>query len=674
MNMKKQQLIISVIAAVVLSSCASGPKLKREKSALSELPSNEQQSDEVGRLKQDPLIDTKAKYLSPLTGNDVTGQQNANQGQDYKFESTAPIEIAAENMPLREFVHYVFGDLLKVNYVLDETLIKDNQTVSLKIEKPITSQQLFTLSNDLLGQNKLTVTIKDGVFYVVSSKNLQQDNSVLLGLGRELADVPTEGETVLQLVPLEYTNYPYISMVMNKLVQAEIYSDPRNGGVTIFGKRDQVVKAVNLINMLDQPALKSQYVAIYPLIFLTTNEFISLVTNLLRNDGFDTNTAVNFTAIEHLNSVIVHATDVKLLNRVESWQRQLDKASETTDKKYFVFYPKMANAKKLGENLQNILALQSGKSISLPASSNSGSRNNNSNSQGGNNRGTTRLEGVAVDQDRNALVFYMEPKEYQAILPMLNQLDVLPKQVVIEATIMEVTLTDRLSYGVEWFIKNSTDKFGTKDGIGDLPAGLTFTLTKPKLDLLMSALASTNQVNIVSNPKLMVANGESASFTIGSEIPTLTSSVSNATEGNGQVLQSIQYRRTGVSLDITPTVNAQNYIELDITQNLSEAGENELTTINSPIVLNRDLQTKVLARDGQTIVLAGLISENKSTRDTKVPLLGDIPIIGEAFKNTSNTTVRTELLLLLTPKVISHDSQFEQVRQALSTKFNQIDL
>lgn len=665
--MKKQQIVLSVLTAVILSSCAAPTKLKREKSALASLPTNEIESDNVKLRNDDELIDNKVLFLKPLAGNDVENNQKANQVQNYVFEQTAPIEIAAENMPLRDFVHYVFGDLLKVNYVLDETLVNDKQAVSLKIEKPISARQLFNLSVDLLAQNQLAVQVKDDVFYVVSSKNIAEDNSVLLGLGRNVSDVPLEGDMVLQLVPLEYTNYAYIAMIMNKLVQAEIFSEVRNGGLTIYGKRDQVIKAINLINMLDQPALKSQYVGIYPLVFLNTTEFITLARDLLSNDGFDVNTAVKFTAIEHLNAVVVHATDKKLLYRVEAWQQQLDRASETTEKKYYVFYPKMANAKKLGENLQNILALQNSQGLSVPSSSSTSKTS-------GKSKASTRLEGVAVDKDRNALVFYMEPKEYQSILPMLYQLDVLPKQVVIEATIMEVTLTDRLSYGIEWFLKNNTDKFGTKDGIGDLPAGLTFTLTKPKLEVLMSALASNNEVNIVSNPKLMVANGESASFTIGSEIPTISSTVANATEGNGQVLQSVQYRRTGVSLDITPTVNAQNYIELEITQSLSEAGENALTGIDSPIILNRDVNTKVLARDGQTIVLAGLISENESNRDTKVPLLGDIPILGEAFKNTAKSTVRTELLLLLTPKVINHANQFEEVKRALSTKFNQIDL
>ncbi len=677
--MKKQQLLLSILAALVVTGCASSSKIKKHESALAELPTNELLSDEVNLVDKDNIdIDSKVNYLPSLAGNDVTLQQGGSNKQSYKFTQSSLIEMAAENMPLRDFVHYVFGDLLKVNYVLDETLVNDKQAVSLKIEKPISAQQLFDLSSDLLLQNKLAVRIKDDVFYVVSSRNLQKDNSVILGLGSDVSDVPLNGDTILQLVPLEYTNYAYIAMIMNKLVKAEIYAEPRNGGLTIFGKRDQVVKAVNLIRTLDQPALKSQYVAIYPLVFLGTSEFTNLIKELLSNDGFDTTNAVKFTPVQHLNAVIVHATDRKLLERIESWQIQLDRASETTEKQYFVYYPKLANAQKLGENLQNILALQqydsgSRKTTSRTNSSrtNSSSRNNDS-GKASSTKG--ELEGVAVDEDRNALVFYLEPKQYQAILPMLNQLDVLPKQVIIEATILEVTLTDRLNYGVEWFIENSTDSFGTRDGLGDLPAGLTYSLSKPNLDVLISALASNNEVKVVSNPKLMVANGEAASFNIGTEVPTITSSVADATEGNGQVLQSIQYRTTGVSLSITPIVNAQNYIELDITQSLSEAGENELSGIDSPLILNRDLQTKVLARDGQTIVLAGLISENVSNQDTKVPLLGDIPILGEAFKNTTQSTVRTELLLLLTPKVINHAEQFDQIKQALSVKFEQIDL
>lgn len=672
---------ISCLLTVVLSGCAAQKGIKHEKSALTGLDSKSQSANSNALVteQEGELLANQPKRIAPLKSVNTISPQEQLKQQQYRFDRSAPVKIAVENMPLRDFVHYIFGDLLGVNYVVDEGAVDNTQNVSLKVEDPIPANNLFELVADVLKAKQVNIQLKQNVFYVFKGDNNQRQKDILLGLGSSVVDVPVGSEEVLQLVPLKYTSYGRIQRVMYNLVNAEVYAEADYAGVTIKGKRSQVIRALNLIQLLDQPSAKSQFIGLYPLVFLNPKDFETHVMQLLTQDGFDVQYGVTFTPIEHLNSVIVHASNQQILNRVEMWKSQLDKASETADKQYFIFYPKRANASALGESLNNILALQRGGSTGGTARTAMGNTGNNANNRNtGNraagNRGGTQLEGIAVDEQRNALVFYMQPKEYQALYPMLKQLDVLPKQVVIEATLLEVTLTDKLNYGVEWFIKNSTDSFGTKGGIGEVAGGLTYTLTKPSLDVLVNALASENQVNIVSNPKLMVTNGETATLSVGTDIPTISSTVENATEGNGQVLQSIQYRNTGMTLTVTPKANAQNFVELDISQVLSEAGENELSGIDSPIVLNREIQTKVLVSEGETLVLAGLISENRSGTDTKVPLLGDIPILGEAFKNTSKSTVKTELLLLITPIVVSNSENFRQIRRAISSKFEQIDL
>ena len=680
-NKSKLQLsILSCALTMTLAGCATKEPLVYEGSSLAGISSGKQKSNLLPTNgKGDVKVNNKAEYLAPLKSvNEITPREQLKQ-QQYQFAQAESVKLAVENMPLRDFIHYIFGDLLAVNYVMDEAAIDNQQTVSLKIEQAITAGELFEIVADLLQEKKLSVQLKQKVFYVFKAGSKSNEEGALLGFGNKLRDVPVGSEEVMQLVPLKYTSYKRIRRVMTNLIKAEVYSEIDYAGLSIKGKRSEVVKALNLLQLLDQPSAKSQFIGIYPLVFLTPEEFVTGMNKLLTEDGFDVQNGVKFTAIEHLNSVIVHASDQHLLDRIEMWQTHLDKASETADKQYFVFYPDRANAVTLGESLNRILALQKGGSVPAP-STNKVAANSNRTANGNGTKSKkqqtsrTNFEGIAVDEQRNALVFYMQPKEYQAIYPLLNQLDVLPKQVIVEATIMEVTLTDRLNYGVEWFIKNEVDSFGTKDGLGELGGGLTFTLNKPNLDVVMNALASTNQVNIVSNPKLMVTNGETANLSVGTEFPVISSSVQNATEGSGQVLQSIQYRSTGINLSVTPNVNAQNYVELEIQQKLSEAGENELSGIDSPIVLNREFDTKVLVEEGQTLILAGLISENVSATDTKVPILGDIPILGEAFKNNTDRTTRTELILMITPKVVSNSADFDLIKRAIGSKFEQIDL
>lgn len=661
---------LSCLLTLALAGCASSNRLTYEKSSLAGLNSDGKATSSKVQQTDEPEVVNKAQFLPPMKSENPISPQEQLKQQQYQFTDVKPVKLAVENMPLRDFVHYVFSDLLSVNYVLDEAIIDKSQTVSLKIEEAISSNELFEVVTELLQQKKLNVQLKQKVFYVFAGSNNNDERDILLGLGNNPNDVPLGSKEVLQLVPLKYSSYSRIERVLSGLLDVKISSEFDYAGLTIIGKRSQIVRALNLIQLLDQPAAKSQYVGIYPLVFLEPAEFVRSVTELLKQDGFDTSNGIAFTPIDHLSSVIVHASEPHLLDRVEMWQMQIDKASDTTDKQYFVFFPERANVATLGESLNSILALKRGGSVSRPTSSTAKA----SGSKGKKTKATTTLEGIAIDEQRNAIVFYMQPKEYQAIYPLLNQLDVLPKQVIIEATIMEVTLTDRLNYGVEWFIKNEIDSFGTKGGIGKVAGGLTFTLNKPNLDVVMNALASTNQVNIVSNPKLMVTNGETADLNVGTEIPVISSSVAGATEGNGQVLQTIQYRSTGITLSVTPTVNARDFVQLEIQQKLSEAGENELSGIDSPIVLNRELTTSVLVEEGRTLILAGLISENKSNTDTKVPLLGDIPILGEAFKNNTDRTTRTELLLMITPKVINNSDDFTKLNRVIGSKFKQIDL
>lgn len=663
---------LTCAVTLVLAGCAGPSSIKYKPSPLEGLKSTQQESSSAVEVDQQDYVKVVngPQYLSAMKSENPISAQEQLKQQQYQFEMSEQVKLAVENMPIRDFLHYVFGELLEVNYVLDEAAIDNQQTVSLKIEQSISADELFELVADLLKEKNIRVQLKQKVFYVFSGVSNQETKDILLGLGSKTSDVPVGSENVLQLVPLKYTSFNRIARVMVNLVTAEIYSESDSSGLSIKGKRTEVVKALNLLSLLDQPSTRSQYVAIYPLVFLSPKSFVTQMTKLLTEDGFSVSNGVKFTPIDHLNSVIVHASNQILLDRMEMWKLQLDKASDTTEKQFFVFYPKLANAVTLGDSLSNILALQTGGAIAPARPEQSRTANNERANQ---TRGGGR-QGIAIDEQRNALIFYMEPKEYQSIYPMLQQLDVLPKQVIIEATLMEVTLTDKLSYGVEWFIKNSVDKFGTQGGIGDLPAGFQFTLDKPGFDLVMSALASTNQVNIVSNPKLMVTNGEAATLNVGSEIPTITSTVANATEGSGQVLQSVQYRNTGITLTVTPNVNSRNFVELQIDQQLSEAGENELSGIDSPIVLKRDIQTKVLVEDGQTLILAGLISENNSGKDTKVPLLGDIPVIGELFKNTSNTTVKTEMLLMITPKVVNDPTDVSKIKKAIGSNFKHIDL
>ena len=290
---------------------------------------------------------------------------------------------------------------------------------------------------------------------------------------------------------------------------------------------------------------------------------------------------------------------------------------------------------------------------------------------------------VAVDENRNALIIYATPKKYKTLESLLKKLDVMPVQVLIEASVAEVTLTDTLQYGLEWFLKNTdqsqTSILRTLGGLGLGSGGLDLSLItdSDKFQMLINALAQENMVKILSSPRVTVRDGKSASIIVGTEVPVITSEATSPdiqSEGTSGIIRSVQYRSTGVSLQVTPSVHAKGVVTLEITQEVSEAQANTTSDISSPIILNRTITTEVVAADGQTVLLGGLIKENKSETVTKVPFLGSIPILGYLFKTTSKGFDRTELVIMITPHIIRNTQQIDEMREAIFESFEHIGI
>ncbi|MFH1295684.1 MAG: type II secretion system protein GspD, partial [Bacteroidota bacterium] len=288
-----------------------------------------------------------------------------------------------------------------------------------------------------------------------------------------------------------------------------------------------------------------------------------------------------------------------------------------------------------------------------------------------------------VDGNRNALIIYATPKKYNSLESLLKKLDVMPVQVLIEASVAEVTLTDTLQYGLEWFLKNNDKKqtsiFQTLGGLGLGSGGLDASLItdSEKFQMLINALAQEDMVKILSSPRVTVRDGKSASIIVGTEVPVTTSEATTSEvteEGSSGIIRSVQYRSTGVSLQVTPSVHAKGVVTLEITQEVSEAQSNTTSDISSPMILNRTITTEVVAGDGQTVLLGGLIKENKSETVTRIPLLGSIPILGHLFKTTSKGSDRTELVIMITPHIIRNTQQIDEMRAAIFESFEHIEI
>jgi len=286
---------------------------------------------------------------------------------------------------------------------------------------------------------------------------------------------------------------------------------------------------------------------------------------------------------------------------------------------------------------------------------------------------------IAADSGRNALIIYATPQHYRALENLLRQLDIMPAQVLIEATVAEVTLIGDLKYGLEWYLKNNDDSrnevIKTMGGLGLGTAGISYSLVNAsqRFQVLVNALAEEELVKVLSSPRIMVRDGKGASITVGTQVPVVTSDTARVDAGGDErtgVVRAYQYRNTGVTLQVTPTVHAEGIVTLEISQDVSEpaasGGEN-------PLILNRTLNTEVVAASGQTVLLGGLIKENQGRRESKVPWLGDLPGLGHLFKVTTRGSERTELVVMITPHIIRSTRQLDEIGRAIFREFRQLE-
>ncbi|MFP5414233.1 MAG: type II secretion system secretin GspD [Gammaproteobacteria bacterium] len=301
--------------------------------------------------------------------------------------------------------------------------------------------------------------------------------------------------------------------------------------------------------------------------------------------------------------------------------------------------------------------------------------------QSGNQQEMTTIElgpdvRIVADEFNNALLIYAPRREYEKVRGALQQLDVPPTQILIEASILEVTLTDEFSFGLQWAFQGDVNGGRTGTGIfnpnasgniGPQQPGFSYSIANRagQVQAVLNTLAKKNLVNVISSPSLMVLDNHSAQIQVGDQQPVQSSTV--VTDG-GNTTSSIQFKDTGVMLDVLPSVNAGGLVTMDINQDVTDVGPVDAAT-GQRSFLQRTISSRVAVRSGETVVLGGLIRDNTSRGKTGVPWLQDIPVLGGLFRTTSRTNNRTELVVLITPRALQNDEQLRAVSDEMRRHF-----
>ena len=413
--------------------------------------------------------------------------------------------------------------------------------------------------------------------------------------------------------------------------------------------------------------------------------------------------SVALVPLDQLGAIVVFAGSADLLARVEYWVTQLDKPTQGPAERYFIYHPRYSRASDLGSSVAPLLGGTIATSGNLTRDTRSalgpaatplgrrefgGGRRRTRCAAAPSTRPATRSprttccavtparaprgsenisvkgEGVtlSVDPRSNSLIFYTTGMRYQTLLPMIKRLDVPPKQILLEAMIAEVTLTGEFAYGVEFAFTSGEFSGGTLGNLGLPDGGLSLNWVGNLTDQVRLKLSSTNSlVNVLSNPTLVVRDGVEATITVGSDMPTVGATATDPLQSDRQITQ-VLYRKTGLDLRIRPTINAEGVVVMEIDQSISNTVPGASAVDGAPVFFERAVTTEVVARSGESILLAGLISERQNDNTSGVPGLSKIPGLGYLFRSDSKSKERTELVLLITPRVIEDPRQWNDIR------------
>lgn len=650
-----------------------------------------------------------------------------------KAEAADGILLNFDNADIYEFIQ-VISETLGINYIVDP---KVKGTVNIRSAQKIGKDQLFGVFQKILHVNGLDVRNEGDYYSIHPSKGGVPQQIYGVGEAGSLKPSSRLVVQIIPVAHLASTEAhklvePYLSEV------GTIYNLASQNTLIVSDFESKVLDIVSVLSRLDVSplaALKVRMVRVEnaPL-FTLRDELQEILTALLVNPR--EHEAVSIIALERVNSLLLISKSEQLLESTDRWIRELDVVpAEGHDPVYFYNVRNsvaselaaLVNAfisgeeapaagKKMKTGLESETgtgfnksaamfggtgdtqaktltgqtpssrlkadtgfdtsggAASAGKSESLGRT---GSSRTGTGNRSGKNATSLQFGGepsLLADDGRNIILIRAERADYLRLLKMLERLDNLPRQVLIEVLVAEVTLKDSWQFGIEWALKNSklningspyTQKFVSNFKDIAAPSASTFGFAYSAINssgdivALLNALADQTDVSLLSSPQILVLNNEEAFVNVGDQVPIVTSESVPLTSTDLRT-STVQYKDTGTILKVRPRINYDGLIILDIHQQVSAASENTLGGTTSPIISTRELKTKLAVKNGQSIMMGGLIKKGNTNTQSKIPLLGDIPLLGWAFKYEKQSNDKTELLVMITPYVIESDDVLEQ--------------
>ena len=699
-----------------------------------------------------PIARANRSPGSPLTPGapEVVGAQiSVGSGQFAGSPEPRPVPGAASSKDgvtlnfvgasIAEAARSILGDILGVNYTVSD---KIKGSITIQTVRPIPKEALLGIFETMLSGEGAAISVDNGIYRILPSNDAISAAAIVARGARRQPGVSA------QVLPLRYVAAAEMERIIKSMApQATILrTDPARNLMVVAGTRGDLDSIMDAVSTFDVDWMKGMSFGLFPIETSDPDAIAQELDTVFANDQESpTKGLVRFVPNRRLKAILVITSRPEYLKKAQAWVRRLDMVGAATEKQVHVYHIQNRPAVELAQLLQRIYGSQeqgrvasisrtttatvssgplpdavSGQPAFLPGAPGIPAATAAPATGAGlpvpvttpapapdlAPAGTPPISGrpplaalplddrssgisVVADETNNALIITASAQEYHRMRRILEQIDVQPNQVLLEATIAEVALNDQLTMGLRWFLQTGNFQFRFTDILAATPnnpvpniapsipnvvtpafPGFSSFFNTPNVQVVLNALSTITDVNIVSSPTLMVLDNKRATLQVGDEVPIVTQSAVAVQVPGAPIVNSVNMRNTGIILNITPRINDGGRVLLDIEQEVSTAVNTTTSAITSPTIQQRRIKTTVSVDDGNCIVLGGLIQDKATNTRDQAPLVGDIPILGNLFKHKNDNIQRTELLIAITPKIVRDIGHIRAIAAEFRDKIN----
>jgi len=596
-----------------------------------------------------------------------------------------------DNADIHEVINTV-GDILGLNYIVDPRV---TGKVNIHTKGKIAKKDLFAVLESLLKINKFTIIKKGEFYHIVSLQTLKQDYlPSQISLNKE--ELPLTDKFVIQIVPLEFVSAEAIVKTIKPLISSAGLIIPKDNLLILLDSSANINKLLTIIELFDEDVFKQVHMQLYEAENVDVEDIAKDLEAIFQAFEVSADSpragGITFVPISRINMLLLVSSNNQFLEKAVQWAAKIDTEVSETTVKIHVYYAQNGKASDIadvltqvfkGEKKEKKTAFKS-KLLEKKTDSRKAKPSKRkpvttrSTVKGGAAETVVGEVEIVVDEVNNALVIRATERDYRVVEKTIKKLDIYPKQVLIEVLIAEIRLDDEMKMGVEWQYINeirtgynyTTTATGVTTLAEEITSGLTYVVDKTnRFKATLRAYAAKDRVNILSSPHIIASDNKEATINITEEIPIVSGQVTT-TSAEPVITETVEYRDTGVILKVTPHINDKGLVILDVSQEVSAQSERAATGSSNPIFLKRSAQTSMVVQNGQTVIIGGLIKETWSKGKSGVPVLSRIPLIGALFGYHKKTLNRSELMILLTPHVITSVEEADLITQEFREKLS----